>query len=121
MRQIGAASKRKWKLKSKMLLLSRSKARGPRRRSFTRTFMTGEIERELSYVDAVREATEQEMARDSSVILFGSDVDDPKAIQGTTRGLLEKFGPERVFGTPLSEDAMTGVAVGAALAGLRPI
>jgi pyruvate/2-oxoglutarate/acetoin dehydrogenase E1 component len=83
--------------------------------------MTGEIERELSYVDAVREATEQEMARDSSVILFGLDVDDPKAIQGTTRGLLEKFGPERVFGTPLSEDAMTGVAIGAALAGLRPI
>jgi pyruvate/2-oxoglutarate/acetoin dehydrogenase E1 component len=48
-------------------------------------------------------------------------VDDPKAIQGTTRGLLEKYGPERVFGTPLSEDAMTGVAVGMALAGLRPI
>jgi pyruvate/2-oxoglutarate/acetoin dehydrogenase E1 component len=55
------------------------------------------------------------------VILFGLDVDDPKAIQGTTRGLAEKYGPERVFGTPLSEDAMTGVAVGAALAGLRPI
>src|SRR5262249_55828251 len=51
----------------------------------------------------------------------GLDVDDPKAIQGTTRGLLEKYGPERVFGTPLSEDAMTGAAVGMALAGLRPI
>ena len=77
--------------------------------------------REISYVDAVREATDLEMARDPSVILFGLDVDDPKAIQGTTRGLLEKYGPERVFGTPLSEDAMTGVAIGAALAGLRPI
>ena len=74
--------------------------------------MTSETKRELSYIDAVREATDQEMARDSSVILFGLDVDDPKAIQGTTRGLLEKFGPERVFGTPLSEDAMTGVAIG---------
>ena len=78
-------------------------------------------ERTLSYVDAVREATDQEMDRDESVILFGLDVDDPKAIQGTTRGLVEKYGAERVFGTPLSEDGMTGVAIGAALAGLRPI
>ena len=77
--------------------------------------------RTLSYVEAVREATEQEMARDAAVILFGLDVDDPKAIQGTTRGLVEKFGRERVFGTPLSEDAMTGAAIGMALAGLRPI
>jgi pyruvate/2-oxoglutarate/acetoin dehydrogenase E1 component len=61
------------------------------------------------------------MARDGSVLVFGLDVDDPKAIQGTTRGLLEKYGPQRVFGTPLSEDAMTGAAVGMALAGLRPI
>jgi pyruvate/2-oxoglutarate/acetoin dehydrogenase E1 component len=78
-------------------------------------------ERILSFVDAVREATDQEMARDPAVILFGLDVDDPKAIQGTTRGLAEKYGPERVFGTPLSEDAMTGAAVGMALAGLRPV
>src|SRR5919204_1895573 len=75
----------------------------------------------LSYVDAVREATDLEMAGDPTVIVFGLDVDDPKAIQGTTRGLAEKYGPERVFGTPLSEDAMTGAAVGMALAGLRPI
>jgi pyruvate/2-oxoglutarate/acetoin dehydrogenase E1 component len=78
-------------------------------------------ERTLSYVDAIREATDQEMARDPSVLVFGLDVDDPKAIQGTTRGLLEKYGPSRVFGTPLSEDAMTGTAIGMALAGLRPI
>lgn len=61
------------------------------------------------------------MECDESVIVFGLDVDDPKAIQGTTRGLLKKYGAQRVFGTPLSEDAMTGVAVGMALAGLRPI
>src|SRR6266705_2630204 len=79
------------------------------------------MKRELSYVEAVREATDQEMARDPSVIVFGLDVDDPKAIQGTTRGLLEKYGSERVFGTPLSEDAMTGAAIGMALAGLRPV
>jgi pyruvate/2-oxoglutarate/acetoin dehydrogenase E1 component len=78
-------------------------------------------ERTLSYVEAVREAADQEMARDPSVIVFGLDVDDPKAIQGTTRGLLEKYGRGRVFGTPLSEDAMTGAAIGMALAGLRPI
>ena len=79
------------------------------------------MERKLSYVDAIREATDQEMARDSSVVVFGLDVDDPKAIQGTTRGLQEKYGPERVFGTPLSEDGMTGIAIGMALAGLRPM
>lgn len=79
------------------------------------------MDRILSYVEAVREATDQEMERDKSVILFGLDVDDPKAIQGTTKGLLQKYGSERVFGTPLSEDAMTGVAIGMALAGLRPI
>ncbi|RIL04513.1 MAG: alpha-ketoacid dehydrogenase subunit beta [Proteobacteria bacterium] len=61
------------------------------------------------------------MERDPSVVCFGLDVDDPKAIQGTTRGLVEKFGQGRVFGTPLAEDAMTGVAIGMALAGLRPV
>lgn len=77
--------------------------------------------RKISYVEAIREATDQEMARDDSNIVFGLDVDDPKAIQGTTKGLLEKYGQERLFGTPLSEDAMTGAAIGMALAGLRPI
>jgi pyruvate/2-oxoglutarate/acetoin dehydrogenase E1 component len=79
------------------------------------------MERTLSYVEAVREATDIEMERDRSVVLFGLDVDDPKAIHGTTAGLARKHGPDRAFGTPLSEDAMTGAAIGAALAGLRPI
>jgi acetoin:2,6-dichlorophenolindophenol oxidoreductase subunit beta len=78
-------------------------------------------QRLLTYVDALREAVAQEMERDPSVILFGLDVDDHKAIQGSTRGLVDEFGPDRVFGTPLSEDAMTGVAIGAAMAGMRPI
>ncbi|MDD9911792.1 MAG: alpha-ketoacid dehydrogenase subunit beta [Alphaproteobacteria bacterium] len=78
-------------------------------------------QRLLRTVDALAEACSQEMARDDSVFLFGLDVDDHKAIQGSTAGLLEKFGPDRIFGTPLSEDAMTGVAVGAAMAGMRPI
>ena len=75
----------------------------------------------IRYVDALREAFEQEMERDPNVFLFGLDVDDHKGIQGSTLGLQEKFGKDRVFGTPLSEDAMTGVAIGAAMAGLRPI
>lgn len=79
------------------------------------------MSRSLVYTEAVREATDQEMARDSSVVVFGLGVDDPKAILGTTRGLAAKYGPERVFDTPLSEDAMTGAAIGMALAGLRPI
>lgn len=79
------------------------------------------MERMLQYTEAIREAADQEMERDESVLVFGLDVDDPKAIQGTAKGLLSKFGAERVFGTPLSEDAMTGAAIGMALAGLRPI
>jgi pyruvate/2-oxoglutarate/acetoin dehydrogenase E1 component len=79
------------------------------------------VERRTSYVDAIREATDQEMARDDAVVLFGLDVDDPKAILGTTRDLVRTYGRERVFGTPLSEEAMTGAAIGMALAGLKPI
>jgi pyruvate dehydrogenase E1 component beta subunit len=75
----------------------------------------------LRYVDALSEAVAQEMDLDPRVFVFGLDVDDHKAIQGSTSGLLERFGPERVFNTPLSEDAMTGVAIGAAMAGMRPV
>jgi pyruvate dehydrogenase E1 component beta subunit len=75
----------------------------------------------IRVVDAIAEATRQEMERDERVFVFGLDVDDHKSIQGSTAGLLEQFGPDRCFGTPLSEDAMTGVAIGAAMAGYRPI
>lgn len=79
------------------------------------------IDRTISYVDAIREAQHDLLERDSRVVLFGLDMDDPKACFETARGLPEKFGPQRVFGTPLSEDAMTGAAIGMALNGLRPI
>lgn len=79
------------------------------------------MSRTLTCAEAIREATEQEMARDPSVVVLGMGVDDPKAIFGTTGGLVQKFGPERVFDTPLAEDGMTGVAIGMALAGLKPI
>lgn len=79
------------------------------------------MERILTYAEAIREATEQEMDRDPSVIVLGLTINDSDAMYGTTKGLAEKFGYERVAETPLSEDAMTGVAIGAALAGMRPI
>jgi pyruvate/2-oxoglutarate/acetoin dehydrogenase E1 component len=81
----------------------------------------GEALRERSYAEALFDATVQEMERDPSVFVFGLGVDDPRGIHGTTLGLAERFGPERCFDTPLAEDSMTGVAVGAALAGLRPV
>ena len=77
--------------------------------------------RKLSYAEALLEATHQEMAHDPSVVVLGMGVDDFRGIYGTTKGLAETFGPERCFDTPLSEDAMTGVAIGAALGGMRPI
>jgi pyruvate/2-oxoglutarate/acetoin dehydrogenase E1 component len=77
--------------------------------------------RSLLYTDAIREATDQLMSEDKTVLVFGLETDHPKAIQGTIRGLEKKFGPKRIFVTPLSEDAMTGATIGMALAGLRPI
>jgi len=77
--------------------------------------------RTLSYAEAIREATGQEMALDPSVIVMGLGVDDFRGIYGTTKGLAEEFGARRCFDTPLAEDGMTGVAIGAALGGLRPI
>ena len=78
-------------------------------------------DRTITYAEAIRDAQYELMSRDERVVLFGLDMDDPKACFETARGLPEAFGPERVFGTPLSEDAMTGAAIGMALAGLHPI
>lgn len=77
--------------------------------------------RTLSYAQAVNEAMHQAMADDENVIAYGLGVGDPKQIFGTTEGLLERFGPDRVFDMPTAENAMTGVAVGAALNGIRPV
>jgi pyruvate dehydrogenase E1 component beta subunit len=78
-------------------------------------------DRILSYAEAVREGTEQEMARDSAVVLLGQGVDYDRGLLGTTRGLVQRFGASRVFDTPLAEDGMTGISIGAAMSGLRPI
>lgn len=79
------------------------------------------MERIITFAEALREATDQEMARDPRVFVIGQGADDHKGIFGTTGGLAEKYGPQRVLDTPLSEDGVTGIAIGAALAGMRPI
>lgn len=79
------------------------------------------LNRRLTYASAIREATEQAMERNANVIIFGEGVPDPKGIFGTTSGLLEKFGKSRVFDTPLSENGITGAAIGLAISGFRPI
>jgi len=78
-------------------------------------------ERFITYEEALNEALHQEMTRDSRVFVFGLDVADHKRIFGTTKGLVEKFGKERCFSTPLSEDALSGFALGAAVNNLRPV
>ncbi|MBE6370265.1 MAG: alpha-ketoacid dehydrogenase subunit beta [Lentisphaerae bacterium] len=76
----------------------------------------------LTYIDAVCEALHEEMARDEKVFFIGEDVDVDGGVWNEAAGLLEKFGPNRVVGTPISESGYTGLAVGAALAEeLRPV
>lgn len=82
---------------------------------------TSSSKRELTYAQALYEAVVQEMELDPRVFVFGLGVDDVKGMYGTTKDLEKRFGASRNFDTPLSEDAMTGVAIGAALAGMRPI
>ena len=77
--------------------------------------------RRLTYASAIREATFQAMEKNTRVIVFGEGVPDPKGIFGTTSGLFEKFGASRVFDTPLSENGVTGAAIGLAISGFRPI
>jgi 2-oxoisovalerate dehydrogenase E1 component len=75
----------------------------------------------ISYRDALREALVGEMARDNRVIHYGEDVADYGGAFKLTKGLLEAFGRERVFNTPISEACICGTAVGAAMVGLRPV
>lgn len=74
-----------------------------------------------SYGEAIREATIHEMERDPGVFVIGQGVADHKGMYGTVTGLAERFGKDRVVESPLSEDGIAGVAIGAAMAGMRPI
>jgi pyruvate/2-oxoglutarate/acetoin dehydrogenase E1 component len=77
--------------------------------------------REIKTFEAIREAIDLCMAKDPTVYIIGLGVPDPKGIFGTTLGLQEKYGLLRVSDMPVSENAMTGVAIGSALTGMRPI
>jgi len=77
--------------------------------------------RTLSYGEALHEALHQEMARDEGVFVLGQGVDDLKGQYGSTLDLHKDFGADRNFDIPIAEEATTGVAVGAALAGMRPV
>ncbi|PYQ60667.1 MAG: alpha-ketoacid dehydrogenase subunit beta [Acidobacteria bacterium] len=76
---------------------------------------------ETTYLDAITQAMAEEMARDERVFLMGEDVGAYGGAFKTSAGLIERFGPERVIDTPISETAIVGAASGAALMGMRPI
>jgi pyruvate dehydrogenase E1 component beta subunit len=78
-------------------------------------------ERELTFAQAVREALSEEMRRDPNVYIMGEDVAEAGTPFKVLAGLVEEFGKERVLDTPISEAGFTGLAVGAAMTGLRPI
>ena len=77
--------------------------------------------REISLAEALNEALREEMRRDENVIVLGEDVGVAGGVYKVTKGLIEEFGPDRVRDTPISEAAIVGAAVGAAIAGLRPV
>jgi len=77
--------------------------------------------RVLSYMEALHEALSLALELDPKVLILGQGVNDPKGMFGVTTGLHEKFGKDRVFDTPLSEEGMTGICTGASMNGLRPV
>ena len=79
------------------------------------------MSREIMYRDALREALDEEMARDSTVFIIGEGIAERGGSYKVTEGLLAKYGPKRVRDTPIAEAGMIGVGVGAAIAGARPV
>jgi len=76
---------------------------------------------ELTYREAVRDAMSEAMRRDEDVFVMGEDIAEMGGSMGVTQGMLDEFGPERVRNTPISEMAIVGAGIGAAVAGMRPI
>lgn len=79
------------------------------------------MSRKTTMIGAIREAIDEEMLRDENVIMLGEDIGVMGGPFGSCRGLLEKYGPNRILTTPISEWGFTGIAVGAAMRGKRPI
>ena len=77
--------------------------------------------RELTFGEAIREALAEEMRRDPRVFIMGEDVAEAGTAFKVLSGLVEEFGPERVIDSPISEPGFTGLGVGAAMTGLRPV
>src|SRR5690606_13725442 len=77
--------------------------------------------RELAYREALREALREEMQRDSRVFIMGEEVGLYGGAYAVTKGLIDEFGPDRVRDTPISEEAIVGLGVGAAMTGTRPV
>src|SRR5205807_4317317 len=76
--------------------------------------------KELSYLEAIREALAEEMRRDPKVFVLGEDVGAYGGAFGVTQGLYDEFGEMRVVDTPISESAIVGISIGASLRGYRP-
>jgi len=79
------------------------------------------MQRELKFFQAINEAMDLCMAKDASVYIMGLGVPDPKGVFGSTTGLQKKYGDKRVMDMPTSENGMTGIAIGSALVGMRPV
>src|SRR5258707_10489491 len=77
--------------------------------------------KELAYLEAIREGLQEEMRRDPKVFVLGEDVGAYGGAFGVTQGLYEEFGEMRVVDTPISESAIVGASIGAALRGYRPV
>ncbi len=77
--------------------------------------------RSVSYAAAIREALAEELERDEQVFLIGEDIGESGGVFGVTKGLIERFGADRVLDTPISEEAIVGAGVGASLLGGRPV
>jgi pyruvate dehydrogenase E1 component beta subunit len=83
--------------------------------------MPDDLERELTYGEAIREALAEELRRDPRVFMIGEDIAEAGTTFKVLNGLVEEFGPDRVLDSPISEPGITGLSVGAAMTGMRPV
>lgn len=80
-----------------------------------------QADRKISYIEALRETFDQILEQDKRVFIMGQGVEDTTSAFGATKDLQKKYGSKRVFDVPMSENALTGIAIGAALTGMRPV
>src|SRR5574337_891055 len=123
----GPRSRRKWRTPSRHPWTSPRARRRPRSTGSPPTSTWNEGVREevamavITYREALNQALREEMRRDPKVFLMGEEVGLYQGAYKVSQGLLEEFGPKRIIDTPISEAGFTGVGIGAAMVGLRPI